>query len=98
MEKEKIIDLLEDFKKIIVTDGGDYEILEISDNYIKLKIKGRKNSKRSRENLFSLIKYTVHKKYPKEKIKFEIEHWIVPTEHPIVIKLKKWFKINNNKE
>ncbi len=98
MEKQKIIDLLEDFKKMIVTDGGDYEILEIEDDYIKLKIKGRKNSKRSRENLFSLIKYTVKKKFPNEKIKFEFEHWIVPTPHPLVIKFKKWFNIKSDIE
>ncbi len=98
MDKQKILDYLEGFKKIIITDGGDFEVLEIQDNYIKLKIKGRKNSKKSRGNLFSLIKFIVRKKFPNEKIKFEIEHWIVPTEHPMITKLKKWFNIKNDKE
>lgn len=93
MDKQGIVDFLEEFKKIIITDGGDYEILEIKDNYIKLKIKGKKNNNRSRKNLLELIKYTVGKKFPKEKIIFEIEHWIVPDNNSFINKLKKRFNI-----
>lgn len=93
MNKENLIQFLEEFRRIIVTDGGDYEILEVEENYVRLKIKGKKNKKRSRENLYELIKFTMKKKFPKEKIKFEFEHWIVPDEDTILIKVKKWLKI-----
>lgn len=67
MNKENLIQYLEEFRKIIVTDGGDYEILAVKDNYVKLKIKGKKNKKRSRDNLYALLKYNLKKKFPKEK-------------------------------
>lgn len=93
MDKENLIKFLEEFRKIIVTDGGDYEILELKENYAKLKIKGKKNKKRSRDNLYSLIKFTLKKKFPNEKITLDYEPWIVPDEDDTILsKVKKWLK------
>ncbi|KAF0091211.1 MAG: hypothetical protein FD141_1000 [Fusobacteria bacterium] len=93
MDKENLIKFLEEFRKIIVTDGGDYEILELKENYAKLKIKGKRNKKRSRDNLYSLIQYTLKKKFPNEKITLDYEPWIVPDEdNTMILKVKKWLK------
>jgi Fe-S cluster biogenesis protein NfuA len=97
MNKESIIQYLEEFRKIIVTDGGDYEILSAEENYVKLKIKGKKNKKRSRDNLYALIKYTLKKKFPKEKIIVEYEHWIVPDNDTMLSKVKRFLRISNDK-
>lgn len=93
MNKDELVSFLEDFKKIVATDGGDYEILEAEDNYIKLKIKGKKNRKTSSGNLYALIKFTLQKKFPTEKIKTEYEHWDIPQENQILKKIKKWLNI-----
>jgi hypothetical protein len=93
MDKESLIQFLEEFRRIIVTDGGDYEILDIKENYAKLKIKGKKNKKRSRDNLYSLLKFTLKKKFPNEKITLDYEPWIVPDEDTMLLKVKKWLKI-----
>ena len=95
MDKEVLRNQLEDFRKIIVTDGGDFEIMELQENYLKLKIKGKKNKKRSRENLHALIKYTLQKKFPDEKITLEFEHWEVPDEESWLDNIKKFFKIGS---
>lgn len=97
MNKENLIQYLEEFRKIIVTDGGDYEILAVEDNYVKLKIKGKKNKKRSRDNLYALLKYNLKKKFPKEKIIIEYEHWIVPDNSSLLTKVKKFLHLNNDK-
>lgn len=97
MDKESLIQFLEEFRRIIVTDGGDYEILELEENYAKLKIKGKRNKKRSRDNLYSLIKYTLKKKFPNEKITLDYEPWIVADEDTMLSKVKKWFIPRNNK-
>lgn len=97
MQKESLIQFLEEFRRIIVTDGGDYEILELDENYVKLKIKGKNNKKRSRDNLYSLIKYTLKKKFPNEKITLDYEHWIVADDDTMLSKMKKWFNFRNDK-
>lgn len=98
MDKESIKSCLDDLKKNVISDGGDYEILELEDNYVKLKIKGKKNNKRSSDNLYALIKFTMHKKFPKEKIRVEMEHWKMPSKNPVIIKLKNWFNIETDDE
>lgn len=95
MDKEVLRNQLEDFRKIILTDGGDFEIMELQENYLKLKIKGKKNKKRSRENLYALIKYTLQKKFPDENITLEFEHWEVPDEENWLDNIKKFFKIGS---
>lgn len=97
MDKDALVSFLEEFRRIVVTDGGDFEILEVNDDYLKLKIKGKKNKKRSRENLFALIKYMLQKKFPGEKIKMEFEHWEVPDEDTLLNKIKKFFKFSSDK-
>ena len=93
MKKEEIEKFLSEFKVLINKDGGDFEILELDDNYLKLKIRGKRNRHRSRDGLYALINVALKNRFPGEKYKFEMEHWKVDDENDIWYKFKKFFKI-----
>lgn len=95
MEKKELEDFLTEFREIIRKDGGDFQILEVKDNYLKLKIKGRKNRARSRNNLYAVINIALKNKFKGEKYIFDMEHWKVDDENDYLYKIKKFFKLTN---
>lgn len=93
MKKNEIKEFLDEFREVVVRDGGDYQILEIEDNYIKLKIKGKRNRVRSRNNLYALINIGLKNRFPKEKYEFLMEPWKVDDENDTWYKFKKFFRM-----
>ncbi|MCI0502792.1 MAG: NifU family protein [Fusobacteria bacterium] len=93
MEKNELEDFLTEFREIIRKDGGDFQILEVKDNYLKLKIKGRKNRVRSRNNLYAVINIALKNKFKGEKYIFDMENWKVDDENDYLYKIKKFFKL-----
>lgn len=77
-DNSSIEEYLVTFRKSIREDGGDYEIIAVDHPTIELKIRGKKNKPRSRENLKVLIEYALKKKYPEDSWKVEMTEWIVP--------------------
>ena len=82
------------FRNFIRENGGDYEIILVEHPNVHLKIRGKKNKPRSRENLKVLVEYALKKKYPEDKWSVEMTEWIVPDPDG---RIKTTFKNVNNK-
>lgn len=93
MKKEDIEKFLSEFKEIVKGDGGDFEVIQVEDNYLKLKIKGSRNRARSRDNLYALINIGLQNRFKGEKYIFETEDWKVDDKNDIWYKFKKFFRI-----
>lgn len=93
MKKQEIEEFLTEFREIVNKDGGDYEVLEVDDNYLKLKIRGRRNRERSRNNLSALINIGLQNRFKGEEYTFEIEDWKVDDKNDIWYKFKKLIRV-----
>lgn len=87
MNKESIQEFFETFRQNILEDGGDYMIVSVREDYVRLKIKGKRNRHRSRDNLYSLLKLALKQRFPGNKIVFEMEPWVVKDQGGILEKL-----------
>lgn len=91
MDKDSIQDFLEEFRPLIGEDGGDYVILEVREDYVKLKIKGARNRDRSRDNLRAVIDLALKKQFPEGRILVEMVPWKPEGKPTAMEKLKDFF-------
>lgn len=92
MSNQEIETYLLEFREPIREDGGDFTIIKIEDNFITLKIRGKKNKEKFRKGLQDLIQYAVNKQFsPKERVYRVIKiDWIVNDEEVgIINKIKR---------
>ena len=91
MTKEAITEFFDEFRETILEDGGDYLIVSAGEDYVRLKIKGKRNKARSRDNLYALLNIALNQRFPGHHIRFEMEPWKVKDEKSFLIQVKEFF-------
>ncbi len=92
MTKEAITEFFTEFRENILEDGGDYLIVSAGEDYIRLKIKGKRNKARSRDNLYALLQIALNQRFPGHRIRFEMEPWKVKEEGSFLARVKDFLK------